>query len=336
MRPNRIYLIILLVTIISFNGNAQNQRPIGHIGFYNVENLFDLLDDPKINDDDFTPKGKLKWDTTKYVKKLNNVTKVFKSMATPDIIGVCEIENRSVLESIVSHPSLARYKYQIVHFDSPDHRGIDVALLYRSNKFVPFYSKNITFKDNKPSDFTTRDILHVKGLYHGDTLNVFVNHWPSRRGGKEDKRILAALTLRGAIDSLQKSNPDAKFVIMGDLNDDPNNKSVKKNLLASNNLKKLGEKGLYNTSTKTFKGGFGTLFYRGTWNLFDQIIISQSMLKQNSKTWYYKPDSFKVFAPEWMRVKEGEYQGAPFRTFVGGKFQGGFSDHYPVFIEITK
>jgi len=303
---------------------------------YNVENLFDIQDDPDIRDDDFTPSGSLKWDTTRYLDKLDNLSKVLKSMAAPDIIGLSEIENRSVLNALVSHTDLARFNYQIVHFDSPDRRGIDVALLYRQGKFVPFYTENVVFADDSDPEFKTRDILHVKGLYHGDTLNVFVNHWPSRRGGKEDKRIKAAEILRKTVDRILENNPKAKILIMGDLNDDPSNKSVKKNLVAHNNMKKLGEKDLFNTSSKTFKQGFGTLFYRGTWNLFDQIIISQSMLEGKSASWYYKSDSFKVFAPEWMRVKDGNYKGAPYRTYVSGKYQNGFSDHYPVFIEISK
>lgn len=331
-------LILLTVSLLFSIENvllAQGQ-PVGHIAFYNVENLFDIDDDPVTSDDDFTPAGELHWDTLKYADKLKNIASVFSSMSAPDIIGLSEIENRKVLEALVSESKMARYKYQIIHFDSPDRRGIDVALLYRQNRFTPFFSQNIAFNDPSDPDFKTRDILHVKGLYHGDTLNVLVNHWPSRRGGKEDKRIMAAQMLRKTVDGLLADNPNAKIIIMGDLNDDPSNKSVRKNLLAHDKLKKLEPGNLFNTSSKTFKQGYGTLFYRGTWNLFDQIIISQSMLSGKSDTWFYKPDSFRVFAPEWMRVKDGDYAGAPFRTFVSGKYQNGFSDHYPVFIEISK
>ncbi|MGB3465795.1 MAG: endonuclease/exonuclease/phosphatase family protein [Cyclobacteriaceae bacterium] len=331
-------LILFTISLPLCIGNLLNaqERPLGHIAFYNVENLFDIDDDPEIRDDDFTPAGELKWDTVKYADKIMKLGKVFSAMAVPDIIGLSEIENRKVLEALVSGKQMSRYNYQIVHFDSPDRRGIDVALLYRQNKFTPFFSQNIAFEDPSDPEFKTRDILHVKGLYHGDTLNIFVNHWPSRRGGKEEKRIMAAKLLRKTVDGLLTDNPEAKIVIMGDLNDDPSNKSVRKNLLAHDKVKKMMPSDLYNTSAKTFKQGYGTLFYRGTWNLFDQIIISQSMLSGKSGTWFYKPDSFRVFAPEWMRVKDGDYAGAPFRTFVSGKYQNGYSDHYPVFIEISK
>ncbi|MEL6558390.1 MAG: endonuclease/exonuclease/phosphatase family protein [Bacteroidota bacterium] len=332
----KTFITAFFAVLLAFNTLHAQEKLVGNIAFYNVENLFDIQDDPAIRDDDFTPKGDLKWDTVRYIDKLDNLTKVFKSMAAPDIVGLCEVENRSVLNALVTHKNLIRYKYQIIHFDSPDRRGIDVALIYKMGKFTPFDIKSIAFEDEANPDFKTRDILHVKGLYHGDTLNVFVNHWPSRRGGKEDKRIMAAELLRKKVSELQAKNPEAKVVIMGDLNDDPRNKSVKKSLLAHDNLKKMVNGELFNTSSKTFKQGYGTLFYRGTWNLFDQIIISQSMLPDKSSTWHYKNDSFSVFAPEWMRVKEGDYKGAPFRTYVSGRYQNGFSDHYPVFIQISK
>lgn len=332
----KTFLIAFFTLLLSINALFAQEQLVGHIAFYNVENLFDIQDDPEIRDDDFTPQGELNWDTVKYADKIDNLAKVFVSMAAPDIIGLSEVENRAVLNALVTHKSMARYKYQIIHFDSPDIRGIDVALIYRMGKFQPFDINTIAFEDESDPEFKTRDILYVKGLYNGDTLNVFVNHWPSRRGGKEDKRIMAAELLRKKVSELQAKNPEAKIVIMGDLNDDPRNKSVKKSLLAHDNLKKMEDGELFNTSAKTFKQGYGTLFYRGTWNLFDQIIISQSMLADKSTTWYYKNDSFSVFAPEWMRVKEGEYQGAPYRTYVSGKYQNGFSDHYPVFIQISK
>jgi predicted extracellular nuclease len=316
----------------------KNDQPIGAIGFYNLENLFDTVDDTSINDEDYLPEGRNKWTPALYEEKLNNMAKVISEMVgAPDILGVCEIENRKVLEDLVNTTALKPHKYQIIQFDSPDWRGIDVALLYKTGTYLPFETEQITFEDPKFPDFKTRDILKVKGLYLGDTLNVFVNHWPSRRGGKEDKRVKAGLLLRQAVDATYAKNPDAKIVIMGDFNDDPNNKSVKTSLRASGKVSKLEDGDLYNTSYDTFKQGYGTLFYRGTWNLFDQIIISQSLLRTNSSNYHYMAKSFSPFGPNWIRVqKEGEYQGAPKRTFVRGVYQGGYSDHFASYIIIGK
>lgn len=330
-------VIICLLSILCVNSNLfaqfEDATPIGVVGFYNLENLFDTEDDPLISDEEYLPEGEKEWTTERYQEKLSNMAEVISNMAgAPDILGVCEVENRKVLEDLVLHPKLVKQRYQIVHFNSPDGRGIDNALLYKPGSFIPFYSKNIAFKDAENPDFKTRDILYVKGIYAGDTLNVFVNHWPSRRGGKEDKRIMAAQLLRNTIDSITNVYSEAKIIVMGDLNDDPRNKSVKKVLNADNNLKKAGPDALYNPSANTYEKGYGTLFYRGAWNLFDQIIISQSLLKKNSDNYFYIEDSFQVFAPEWMQVKEGEYKGAPKRTFVYNVYQNGYSDHYPTFI----
>jgi predicted extracellular nuclease len=268
---------------------------------------------------------------------LDNMSKVIAEMTYgPDIIGVSEVENRKVLEDLVNTSALKGKQYQIIHFDSPDYRGIDVALLYRQNKFTPFFTKQIPVDDPDNSSFKTRDILWVKGLYFGDTLNVVVNHWPSRRGGKEDMRILAAQTLRKHLDSTLANYPESKIILMGDFNDDPTNRSIRKELLAEGKEKKLEAGYFYNTSWDTFKDGFGTLFYRGAWNLFDQIIISQSLLKSKNSNYYYIPESFKVYAPVWMREEKGNNAGAPLRTFSYGVYKNGYSDHYPSFIVIGK
>lgn len=333
------YIIVTFLSLICLTANAQvnGDTPIGVVGFYNLENLFDTEDDPDIYDEEYMPDSDKAWTLERYQEKLGNMAKVIAAMAgAPDILGVCEVENRKVLEDLVLHPTLIAKRYQIVHFNSPDGRGIDVALLYKPNMFIPFHSENISVKDPEDEGFKTRDILYVKGLFAGDTLNVFVNHWPSRRGGKEDKRILAAQILRNKVDSITAAYAEAKIVIMGDLNDDPRNKSVKKVLNADNKLNKNDPAQLYNPSANTYEKGYGTLFYRGAWNLFDQIIISRSLLKGNSESFHYIDDSFQVFAPTWMQVKEGEYKGAPNRTFVGDVYKNGYSDHYPTFIVLGK
>jgi predicted extracellular nuclease len=337
LKNTKLTLIVLILFIHNYKILAQKENPIGLISFYNVENLFDTVDDPTIKDEEYLPKGRNKWDETRYQEKLKNISKVISSIGNgPDIVGLCEIENRKVLEDLVQTPLLKNKRYQITHFDSPDFRGIDVALIYKTGIFKPFDTKIIPFSVVGNSDYKTREMLWVKGLYNKDTLNIVVCHWPSRRGGKEDKRILAAQSLRKVLDSVQQVNPKAKIILMGDFNDDPRNKSIKNELKAGGKVEKLVQGDLYNTSTSTFKKGFGTISYRGNWNLFDQIIISQSLLKQNSQSYYYIPNSFSPFGPDWMRVKDGEYAGSPKRTFSRGVYQNGFSDHFPSFILIGK
>lgn len=328
--------IVFLMAFITYQVGFSQERPVGTIGFYNLENLFDTEDDPEIRDEEYLPEGDNQWDKTKYQSKLTNMSRVISDMANgPDILGVCEVENRKVLEDLAQTTKLERKRYQIIHFDSPDGRGIDVALLYKQGIFVPFDTRSIRVKDPSNEDWNTRDILWVKGLYQKDTLHVAVNHWPSRRSGDE-KRVLAASYLRKAVDSVLNINPEAKIVLMGDFNDDPSNRSIKKTLMADSKEKKLTPKMLFNTSGDTFKKGFGTLYYRGAWNLFDQIIISQSMMKQNSDSFYYIPMSFRVFATDYMRQTEGEYKGAPHRTYVRGVYKNGYSDHFPSLIFIGK
>jgi endonuclease/exonuclease/phosphatase family metal-dependent hydrolase len=329
----KISSAIVLTLSIAVACGQQTPTNQAVIGFYNIENLFDTVDDPKTDDSEFLPNGLNKWTDERYQQKLANMSKVIAAMGV-DILGLAEIENRRVLEDLVKHPNLAGRRYQIAHIDMDDARGVDVALLYRPSVFKPFKINKIKIFDPAEPDFRTRDILWVKGLFQGDTLHVAVNHWPSRRGdGKEDKRLLAGQVLRQATDSVLAINPKANLVFMGDLNDDPNNKSVKKILLASDD--KVKRNSLINTSEPTFKQGYGTLAYNGAWNLFDQIIISSSL--QDSQGCEYIPESFTVFAAKWMLESSGRYAGMPMRTFRGGEFNpDGFSDHFPVFIRIKK
>lgn len=329
-------LLILLFAIILLNNKSNAQQVATQqavIGFYNLENLFDTVDDPAINDADFLPTGMYQWTEERYKNKLNNMSKVIAAIR-PDVLGLGEIENRKVLEDLVLHPNLAGQRYQIIHFNMRDERGIDVALIYKPSVFKPFSITQVRVIDPEEPNFKTRDVLWVKGLCLGDTIHVAVNHWPSRRGdGKEDKRLVAAKAVRDAVDSVMAINAQANIIIMGDLNDDPNNKSVKKILLASDDDSKKNT--LINTSEPTFKKGYGTLAYNGTWNLFDQIIISAPLENKNGID--YLENSFTVFAQRWMQESTGKYKGMPMRTFRGVQFNPeGFSDHFPVYITIKK
>ncbi len=325
---NRIISLLIYYSFLVFN---QTFAQTNILGFYNVENLFDTEDDPLINDAEFLPTGANQWTTERYFIKLQNMSSVLKGV-NADVIGLAEVENRKVLEDLVQHPNLIAKRYQIIHFDMDDGRGIDVAMLYKPNVFKPFKIVKLPIQDPNEPRFKTRDILWVKGLFQGDTLHFIVNHWPSRSGGgKEDKRLLAAQVLRRAIDSVMVINPNSKMVMVGDFNDDPNNKSIKKILCAENEKR---EEILVNASEPTFKKGYGTLYYNGIWNLFDQIIISKN-LEQGVQ--HYVPSSFTVYVTPEMLEKEGRYAGAPRRTFRSGQFdENGFSDHLPVYIKITK
>ncbi|NMM50590.1 endonuclease/exonuclease/phosphatase family protein [Marinigracilibium pacificum] len=333
-------LHVFLFLAFAFLGVAQEKESYSNtatIGFYNMENLFDTIDDPNIRDEEFLPGGDKQWTRERYMKKLSNMAKIIASMdGGPNVLGVCEVENRRVMEHLII--ILRRYglNYNLVHFDSPDIRGIDVALLYDPSFLRPFYTEQLKVSDPADEEFITRDILYVKGLAGNDTLHFFVNHWPSRRGGKEDKRILAAKVLRNKVDELEKINPLAKIIIMGDFNDDPINKSIKSELRAEGKLEDLEPGELFNTSYKTHKKGYGTLAYRGAWNLFDQIIISNGLINSNnSEGVYYIDESFSIYVREEMLVQDGEYKGYPFRTFVGDRFDGGYSDHFPTYIKLT-
>lgn len=319
---------------------------IAAIGFYNLENLFDTLDSPTTNDADFLPGGRLLWNTEKYVSKQKNMAKVISQLATeltPDglaLLGVSEIENRKVLEDLVAQPELKSRNYQIVHFDSPDERGIDCGLLYQPKYFTLAGARAFPVPLKKPKtaevDYT-RDILYVAGTFEGDPLHIMVCHWPSRSGGEARSawsRAAAAGVCRYLTDSILAISPDAKIIIMGDLNDDPTNKSVSSVLKAKGSTEVLKDGELYNTMYDHFKNGAGTLAYRDAWNLFDQMIVSQGLVSKKVGGWQlYKS---QVFRQPWLLQTEGAFRGYPFRTFVGEIFINGYSDHLPVFLYFLK
>jgi len=330
MKIKFIYYLLLIIFTVPSQAILAQERTVG---FYNVENLFDIIDDEKINDEEFLPDGRNEWNAEKYANKLEKISSVFAAMNL-DIAGVSEVENRKVLEDLVTHPNLKSSRYQIIHFNSTDYRGIDVALIYKPSVFRPFSTAMLPIKDPSEPNFRTRDILLVKGLLDSDTLTVFVSHWPSRRGGKEDKRLLAAQVLRNAVDSLLTLNSKANIICVGDFNDDPTDKSLKKVLNAVGKIDKLEGNALYNTSAATYKKGYGTGVYNGAWNLFDQVIISGNLAETSGDGFHYIPKSFTIFAPKWMQVNSGADSGSPLRNFSYGAYQNGYSDHYPVYIKI--
>lgn len=319
---------------------------VAAIGFYNLENLFDTIDSPTTNDADFLPGGRLHWDQAKYQSKQANMAKVISQLATektPDgvaLLGVAEIENRLVLEDLVAQPLLKSRNYQIVHFDSPDERGIDVGLLYQPKYFTVTSARALPVilieNDSSDRDFT-RDVLYVSGKLDGEPIHVLVNHWPSRSGGESGsawRRAEAARVCRQVVDSLTAIDPNTKIIIMGDLNDDPDNKSVAQVLRAVRSVDKMKEGELYNPMYDLFKNGDGTLAYRDVWNLFDQIIVSKGLVWKKTGGWqFFKP---VVFRQPWLFQEEGAFRGYTLRTFVGDIFLNGYSDHLPVYTLFIK
>jgi hypothetical protein len=254
------------------------------------------------------------------------------------LFGVAEIENKKVLEDLAKQPSIASRNYQIVHYDSPDRRGVDVALMYNPKHFIPLYSKSIPLLvyENGEREYT-RDILYVKGLLDGDTIHVMVNHWPSRRGGEEAsayKRNKGAEICRTVHDSICGLNPAAKVFIMGDLNDDPTNNSIKFFLKAKGKEADVKKGDLFNPFEDYYRRGIGSNAYRDSWSLFDQIIISSAVLKNKDDG--YKYQKAFVFNKEFLIQTFGQYKGYPFRTFSGNTYQGGYSDHFPSYVVLSK
>ncbi|PIE86228.1 MAG: endonuclease [Bacteroidia bacterium] len=321
--------------------NTEKIAKHADILFYNVENLFDLLDDPIKKDEDFTPNGKLKWTQERYDKKLENLAKVISAVDStklPVMVGLAEVENKKVVEDLVANKKLASANYQIVHEESPDFRGIDVAFFYNPSFFT--YIKHATYRIQlkEEPEFVSRDILYVSGVAAGkDTLHVFVNHWSSRRGGvaeSEFKRLAFATKLRTKVDSIFALNPDAKIIIMGDMNDSPTNKSIHITLNASNNKNTTDKTELYNLMYEKHLKHEGTHNYKGEWNMLDNLIVSQALLN-TKKGLSTQHDAGKIFKPRWIQYKNKKYDlYAPSRTYGGGNYYGGFSDHFPIYFTI--
>ena len=347
------YSAILLVALLSSACSSQKQtngttkRGDVRVMFYNVENLFDTFDDPEKNDEEFLPTGDKKWTFERYQKKLNNISKVVAAVGEwelPELIGLCEIENQKVLEDLTQNTALSKANYGIIHKESPDNRGIDVAALYRKDRVNPISYRAIRVKFDDPEERPTRDILYFKSLVRKtDTIHFFVNHWPSRWGGQEKsspKRMAAAKALRHVTDSILRVNPNAKIIITGDFNDDPIDKSLTETLqvLEPANV----EKGkLYSLSKQHYNPSEkGSLKYRGNWNVFDQFVVSGAFLIKDkgfhtsmgdSHIFYGTPDN------EFLLEEDTRYQGkVPNRTYHGPQFHGGYSDHLPVYLDLRK
>ncbi len=311
------------------------------IAFYNIENLFDTIDSPNTIDSEFTPSGSKQWNSEKYYYKLNKLSEVISQLGPngnpPVVLGLCEVENKEVLEDLVNTEVLKKFNYQIIHYNSPDERGVDVALLYRNKYFFPENSKSLTLTLSDDTAFKTRDMLLVSGKIENESFHFMVAHWPSRRGGEKrsrPKRIEAAKLAKTHIDSILRLNPNHKLIFMGDLNDDPKSISVTRYMQSVHQTEKLTRNNLYNAMYKDYIKGIGTLAWRDTWNLFDQMLLSDNLLKGTFTDYQYY--GTRVFNKPFVRQMEGSFKGYPFRTYVGDTFQGGYSDHFGVYIILSK
>lgn len=335
----------LFLLLISSAACAQKQYKVGLVGFYNLENLFDTINQPDVNDEEFTPTGSNLYTPAVYKDKLNKLSEVISQIGidiTPDglsIIGVAEIENESVLIDLCNNPKLKSRNYKVVHHDSPDLRGVDVGLLYNPKYFKPGGSESlhVPLKNPDGSPYFTRDVLYVYGDYDGEAVHIFVNHWPSRRGGEEasaPSRALAAKVAKAKIDSINTASPGAKIILMGDLNDDPVSPSVTHILKAGWEKDKLRKGDLFNPWVPMYKEGIGTLAYNDAWNLFDQIIISESFLDKSQTGFFFQ--RAEIFRKEFMVQKSGRYKGYPMRTYDFSVYMGGYSDHFPTYLVLYK
>ncbi len=349
MRKIGLLLLAAFLFGSSVSTQAQKKRyAVYAAAFYNLENLFDTIKATDTNDEQFTPGGTYRWGALKYKNKLHNLAYAISNFATdnsspfklkngPAIIGVSEIENRQVLEDLIRTGELAKRNYGIVHYDSPDRRGIDVGLLYDKDQFTVESSDHIRLNIPDMPDFRTRDQLLVTGILGGERVHVIVNHWPSRLGGAKQSsplREASAALSKHIADSLRAIDPDSKVIIMGDLNDDPNNDSCKKILGAKKRQENVEPDGYFNAMWEHFDRGIGTLAYQGSWNLFDQIIVSGNLVGKDRSTLKFARS--EVFNRDFLKQKEGKYKGYPLRTHASGVYLDGYSDHFPSLIYLIK
>lgn len=324
---------------------SYKQFSVRTIAFYNVENLFDTINDSLVYDDDRTPLGKDRWTTERYKKKIGDISRVISEIgqditgSSPDLIGLCEVEKQEVVEDLIHHPNLVGGNYGIVHVDSPDERGIDVAFIYKKSVFLPmsFSSHRLLLMDEAQERDYTRDQLVVGGKLESKEIHLIINHWPSRSGGETRSRpgrIAAARLTRRIKDSILSVSPDSGIIIMGDLNDNPTDVSLKNVLGSLPHRDRLQANDLFNPMETLYKKGHGTLAYRDEWSLFDQILLTGNLANKNSAGLSFW--KVGIYNPAYLITPTGRFKGYPHRTYAGGAYTGGFSDHFPVYIAMLK
>jgi predicted extracellular nuclease len=320
--------------------NAQQTKTRFSVFFYNVENLFDTKNDTQTEDDNFTPEGDLHWTNKRLTRKLNQISKVILSSSgwnSPDIIALAEIENRTVLEKLINDTPLNNFPYRIIHKESPDHRGIDTGVLYNSESFYPIEYQYYPLILNQDT-IQTREILYLTGVVNNtDTLHLFCNHWPSRFSGlleTKSLRIASARLLKNKVNEISKKYSSPKIVIVGDFNDNPEDESIAIELEAGKVEQPVTDHQLYNLFYENSRAVSGSLKYQSQWYLFDQVIVSGSLLNARSGL-AVGSESAQIVSQPFLFEKDQKYGGyKPFRTYSGFTYNGGFSDHLPVLLEL--
>ncbi|WKZ65213.1 MAG: endonuclease/exonuclease/phosphatase family protein [Flavobacteriales bacterium] len=323
-------------------GQAKKEYQAALVGFYNVENIYDTLDAPGVDDAEFLPGSAKQWGSQRYWRKLEKTAGVIAAMGKDlhpqgmAIVGLAEVENKRVVEDLVSREALKGRGYRVVHEDGPDRRGVDVALIYNPAIYKVYAHRSYRLHVADTA-FRTRDQLLVSGVLDGDTTHVIVAHWPSRRGGEQrsaPKRKAAAELGRRIVDSLLAANADARILYMGDLNDDPVNASVTRFFGATGDRAKAVDGTFFNPMHEPYQKGIGSLAWRDSWNLFDQVLVSPGLVSgQGGRYRYY---GARIYNEPYLRQTEGNFAGYPNRTFVGDTYQDGYSDHFPVFLILVK
>lgn len=336
--------VFISICLSVFGQSQKNNYKVHVVGFYNLENFFDLEDTPEKNDKDFLPSGSYNWTKSKYDEKQIKMANIMGKLGSPITsqppvaIGVCEVETISVLEDLVKQEPFKNYNYKAILIEGPDRRGIDVGFIYNADLLTIDKQSARELKIQKSYagdnwEYATRNQLIIEATLENESVAFIVNHWPSRRSPSPYREAAGDLN-RKIIDSLRQITPGLKTITMGDLNDDPVDKSLVKSLGTVGKKEKLNEKNyLYNPMWKMYKNGLGTLAYRDNWNLFDQIIVSKELVEDKEGLFFYKAE-IKNF-PELMNP-EGRYKGYPYRTYAGGSYQAGYSDHFPVAIYLLK
>ena len=351
-----LFFVLLALTLATCTVNSQKRYNVYGVGFYNLENLFDTCHDDGKNDYEYLPDGANEWTADKYAVKLKNIARVIDDIHKDNgmwhtVLGLAEVENRHVLEDLVKEPAIANANYQIVHKEGPDRRGIDCALLYNPARFKLVESASIpydfntkipitTYNKQEQEDFRTRDVLMVHGIIDGEHFAFYVCHFPSRRGDKgQDLRARAAEIVYAHVQKMQQKYPGIKCVVMGDMNDNPQDASLSQYLHGCRKVADVKAGDFFNPFWDMLADGIGSLYYRGDPNIFDCILVSDGLVKGKGFKIQKQKDSpyyGVVYSKPYMTQQSGQYKGQPFRTFSNGKFITGYSDHYPTFIEIKK
>ena len=339
-----------MLVLVCFTVNAQKQNyKVAVVAFYNLENFYDTLDDPLTSDEEFTPKGERNYNGTIYWNKVGKLASVIQKIGTDDeknpctdgpaFFGVAEIENDNVLNDLINHPLIKDRHYKFVHYDCKDRRGVDVGFVYNPKYFTVEDSKSlfVQLPQGAKEAYYTRDVLWVKGKFDGETIHVYVNHWPSRLGGEERSapgRAAAAMVSKRHIDSIARAEGEQKVLVMGDLNDDPTSASLTKVLKCKPSIEETKAGGLFNPWVDMYKNGYGTLGFQDAWGLFDQIIMGYKWLDKKQDGYFFRKQY--IFNREFLTENLGRFKGYPMRTWDGLSYRGGYSDHFPTYLVMLK